>query len=174
MEVLGRAEIPGTFFIGKRMQWHRTLAGPTLDRAGPCSRSAKLPRMLPVFAICVGASAGALLRWRLGLWLSASGSLLPWGTLAANLLGGYLVGVCVALFQALPHLDPTWRLLLITGFLGGLTTFSSFSAEVVTMLTQQRYALALGTAALHLLGSLLLTMAGMRTMTYVLKLAAAE
>jgi CrcB protein len=119
--------------------------------------------MLPVLAICLGACAGALLRWRLGLWLSTPGALLPWGTLTANLVGGYLVGVAVAVFQALPQLDPAWRLLLITGFLGALTTFSSFSAEVVAMLQQQRYALALGTAALHLFGSLLLTVAGLKS-----------
>jgi CrcB protein len=119
--------------------------------------------MLPVLAICLGACAGALLRWRLGLWLSAPGALLPWGTLTANLVGGYLIGVCVAVFQALPQLDPAWRLLLVTGFLGALTTFSSFSAEVVAMLQQARYALALGTAALHLIGSLLLTVVGIRS-----------
>jgi CrcB protein len=118
--------------------------------------------MMSVLAICIGACAGALLRWRLGLWLSP-GAVLPWGTLAANLIGGYLVGVCVAVFQAMPHLDPAWRLLLITGFLGALTTFSSFSAEVVGMLGQQRYALALGTTALHLFGSLLLTVAGIKS-----------
>lgn len=118
--------------------------------------------MLSVLAICIGASIGALARWGLGLWLSP-GAVLPWGTLAANLIGGYLVGVCVAVFQAIPQLDPVWRLLLITGFLGALTTFSSFSAEVVDMLGQQRYALALGTAALHLFGSLLLTVAGIKT-----------
>lgn len=124
--------------------------------------------MLPVLAICLGACAGALLRWRLGLWLSAPGALLPWGTLSANLIGGYLVGVAVAVFQALPQLDPTWRLLLVTGFLGALTTFSSFSAEVVAMLQNARYTLALGTAALHLLGSLLLTVAGIKTVTLFL------
>lgn len=129
--------------------------------------------MSSVLAICLGASAGALLRWRLGLWLSTPGTLLPWGTLAANLVGGYLVGVCVAVFQALPQLDPAWRLLLITGFLGALTTFSSFSAEVVAMLLQQRYALALGTAVLHLFGSLLLTVAGLRTTALFLKMASA-
>ncbi len=125
--------------------------------------------MLAVLAICIGASAGALARWQLGLWLNplaASGALMPMGTLAANLVGGYLVGVCVAVFQALPQLDPVWRLALVTGFLGALTTFSSFSAEVVAMLTQQRYAMALATAALHLFGSLLLTIAGIRTATY--------
>ncbi len=118
--------------------------------------------MLSVVAICIGASVGALLRWRLGLWLSPGG-LLPWGTLAANLIGGYLVGLCIAVFQAMPQLDPVWRLALVTGFLGALTTFSSFSAEVVGMLGQQRYLLAFWTAAMHLFGSLLLTVAGLRT-----------
>ncbi|TXH88085.1 MAG: fluoride efflux transporter CrcB [Rhodoferax sp.] len=126
--------------------------------------------MLQVLAICLGASAGALARWQLGLWLNPSGvvvgSSLPLGTLAANLIGGYLIGVCVAVFQALPELHPAWRLALVTGFLGALTTFSSFSAEVVAMLGQQRYALALGTASMHLLGSLLLTIAGIRSATY--------
>jgi fluoride exporter len=129
--------------------------------------------MLAVLAICVGASAGALARWQLGLWLNPLGttaSSIPMGTLAANLIGGYLMGVCVAVFQWLPHLDPVWRLALVTGFLGALTTFSSFSAEVVTMLSQQRYALALGTAAAHLLGSLLLTVAGIRTASFFIAL----
>ncbi len=121
--------------------------------------------MISVFAICAGACLGALARWGLGLWLSP-GAIIPYGTLAANLLGGYLVGICVAVFQAVPQLDPIWRLALITGFLGALTTFSSFSAEVVGMLGQQRYALATGTTALHLFGSLLLTVAGMRTAVF--------
>jgi CrcB protein len=121
--------------------------------------------MMSVLAICIGASVGALARWSLGLWLNP-GALIPFGTLAANLIGGYLIGVCVAVFQALPDLDPTWRLLLVTGFLGALTTFSSFSAEVVGMLGQQRYALALGTAALHLFGSLLLTTAGIKSVAF--------
>lgn len=116
--------------------------------------------MLNIIAICLGASAGALARYGLGLWLSPGG-LIPWGTLAANLIGGYLVGVCVAVFQALPHLDPAWRLALVTGFLGALTTFSSFSAEVVGMLQQERYALGAATALAHLGGSLLLTVAGL-------------
>lgn len=118
--------------------------------------------MVSVIAICIGASIGALARWGLGLWLSP-GAIIPFGTLAANLIGGYLVGVCMGVFQAMPQLDPVWRLALVTGFLGALTTFSSFSAEVVGMLQQQRYGLALGTAALHLLGSLLLTVAGIKT-----------
>ena len=121
--------------------------------------------MLSVLAICIGACLGALARWGLGLWLTP-GALIPMGTLAANLIGGYLVGVAVAVFQALPHIDPAWRLAIVTGFLGALTTFSSYSAEVVGMLGQQRYLLGLGTAALHLFGSLLLTLAGIRTVTF--------
>jgi CrcB protein len=127
--------------------------------------------MSAVIAICIGACLGALARWQLGLWLNplvVPGAALPLGTLAANWIGGYLVGLAVALFQALPQLDPVWRLALITGFLGALTTFSSFSAEVVAMLGQQKYALALGTTALHLFGSLLLTVAGMRTLAFFL------
>lgn len=116
-------------------------------------------------AICLGACIGALARWRLSLWLNP-GALLPWGTLAANLVGGYLIGVCVAVFQALPQLDPAWRLALITGFLGALTTFSSFSAEVVAMLQNGRYGLALGTTGLHLFGSLLLTVTGLKSVAF--------
>ena len=123
--------------------------------------------MLSVAAICVGACIGALARWGLGLWLNPAG-LIPWGTLAANLIGGYLIGVCIATFQALPQIDPVWRLLLVTGFLGALTTFSTFSAEVVGLLQQDRYALALGTASLHLFGSLLLTLAGIKTATFLI------
>ena len=78
--------------------------------------------MSAVIAICIGACVGALARWQLGTWLNTQEALLPWGTLAANLIGGYLVGGCVAFFQAQPDLDPAWRLLLVTGFLGALTT----------------------------------------------------
>lgn len=129
--------------------------------------------MLSVFAICVGACFGALARWGLGLWLNPGAvvlNIMPLGTLAANLIGGYLVGICVAVFQAMPQLDPVWRLALVTGFLGALTTFSSFSAEVVGMLQQQRYGLALGTSALHLFGSLSLTVAGIKTVSSVLSI----
>ena len=121
--------------------------------------------MLPVIAICIGASIGALARWGLGLWLTPGG-LLPWGTLAANLVGGYLIGVAIALFQAMPQLDPLWRLLLITGFLGGLTTFSSLSAEVVEFLMTGRYGLALLTAGLHVLGSLAMTVLGLKSLAW--------
>ena len=107
--------------------------------------------MWSVLAICIGACVGALARWGLGLWLNPGG-LIPWGTLAANLLGGYLIGMCVATFQSMPQMDPAWRQLLVTGFLGALTTFSTFSTEIIGLLQQARYALALGTAALHLFG----------------------
>ena len=122
--------------------------------------------MLAVIAICIGACLGALARWQLGLWLNPSASdegLLPWGTLAANLIGGYLIGVCVGFFQNMPQLAPEWRLLCVTGFLGALTTFSTFSAEVVGMLQQGRLVLALFTAGVHLLGSLVLTYLGLYT-----------
>jgi fluoride exporter len=130
--------------------------------------------MPTVFAICLGASVGALSRWQLGLWLNPSGTagtVFPWGTLAANLLGAYLVGVCITVFQSIPDLDPVWRLALITGFLGALTTFSSFSVEVVTMVMQQRYLLAGATASAHLIGSLLLTVVGMKMAAFLLPVA---
>ena len=123
--------------------------------------------MISVIAICIGASLGALARWGLGLWLS-TGAAFPYGTLAANLIGGYLVGICVAVFQAIPQIDAVWRLALMTGFLGALTTFSSFSAEVVAMLQAQRYALAIGTAGVHLFGSLALTLVGIKTVAVLL------
>lgn len=118
--------------------------------------------MNAVVAICIGACAGALLRWQISEWLNPGG-LLPWGTAAVNLVGGYLIGLGVGVFTAHPELDPAWRLGLLTGFLGALTTFSAFSAEVVLMLQSQRYGLAFATAALHLLGSLVLTFAGLVT-----------
>ena len=123
--------------------------------------------VLSVLAICLGASLGAVARWGLALWLSPGG-LIPWGTLAANLIGGYLIGLCIAAFQAMPQLDPVWRLLLVTGFLGGLTTFSSFSAEVVGFLMSERYALALGTATAHVAGSLLMTILGIKSAAYLI------
>lgn len=121
--------------------------------------------MLAVSALCIGASLGALARWALGLALNAHGPL-PLGTLLANLLGGYLIGVCLGVFEARPAIDPVWRLALVTGFLGALTTFSTFSAEVVLMLREQRYAWAMGSAAMHLFGSLALTVLGLKTVDW--------
>ena len=115
--------------------------------------------MLHIIAICTGASLGALLRWQLGVWLTVPGQL-AWGTLAANALGGYSIGLVIAWLDASPHIDPIWRLAIITGFLGALTTFSSFSAEVIALLQAQRWGMALLWAMLHLGTSLCLTIAG--------------
>lgn len=113
-------------------------------------------------AICIGASLGALLRWQLGLWLSMPGHL-AWGTLVANAVGGYGIGLAIAWLDASPQLDPVWRLAIITGFLGALTTFSSFSAEVVSLLQAQRWGTAMAWAAVQLFTSLSLTIAGLYT-----------
>jgi fluoride exporter len=114
-------------------------------------------------AVGAGAAIGAWLRWLLGLWLNAVQPNLPFGTLAANLIGGYLVGVAVAFFATNTALAPEWRLAMITGFLGGLTTFSTFSAEAVSLLGSGRYGWAIGHSLAHLAGSLLLTVAGIAT-----------
>lgn len=114
-------------------------------------------------AIGAGAVLGAWLRWGLGLWLNPVYPAIPAGTLAANLIGGYLIGIAIAFFAQHPGLAPEWRLLLITGFLGSLTTFSTFSAEVVTMITRGQFFWALTTAALHLFGSLTATELGLWT-----------
>jgi CrcB protein len=116
-----------------------------------------------VVAVCVGGSVGCLLRWVLGMWLNSQTPVVPMGTLAANLIGAYVVGVAVAFFALNKSLEPAWRYLVITGFCGGLTTFSSFSAEVVLLLRQDRVMWALATASLNLFGSLLLTFGGIAT-----------
>ena len=120
-----------------------------------------------ITAISAGASAGAILRWVLSTRLNALFPSIPMGTLAANLLGGYLVGIAVAWFMDHPALPPELRLLVITGFLGGLTTFSTFSAEVVLLLQRGQAGWTLATAALHLFGSLALTFAGIATVSLV-------
>ncbi len=115
---------------------------------------------LAILAVFGGAGGGALLRWGLGGWLNPVFPTVPLGTLAANLIGGLLVGLAGAFFSHQGGLAPEWRLLVITGFLGGLTTFSTFSAEVVELVARQQYGWALGTASLHLFGSLMLTALG--------------
>jgi fluoride exporter len=120
-----------------------------------------------IVAICVGASGGALLRWGLGLRFNALFPAVPLGTLAANLLGGYVIGAAAAFFMAFSALAPEWRLLVITGFCGGLTTFSTFSAEVTSLLQQGRPVWACGAIAVHLIGSLLMTFAGIGTVTWI-------
>jgi CrcB protein len=118
--------------------------------------------LLPLLVLCLGASAGALARWQLGLWLNTGATWLPLGTLVANLVGGLVIGMLIALFNAHPEIDPLWRLALITGFLGALTTFSTFSAETVQLLLADRIDQALALAAVHLIGSLALTWVGLK------------
>jgi CrcB protein len=114
-------------------------------------------------AIGIGAAVGAWLRWGLGLWLNPVFPTLPLGTLTANLLGGYLIGLAIAFFAQQPGLSPEWRLLIITGFLGGLTTFSTFSAEIFTLLSRQQWTWGAMSVLLHLAGSVLMTGLGVWT-----------
>ena len=123
--------------------------------------------MTAFVAIGFGAAIGAWLRWGLGLWLNPVFPTLPYGTLAANLIGGYLVGVAIAYFAQHPGLPPEWRLFLITGFLGGLTTFSTFSAEIVTLISRNQLGWALTAASVHLFGSLTLTALGVWTFKWI-------
>lgn len=115
---------------------------------------------LPMLAVFGGAGCGALLRWWLGGLLNPVFPTIPLGTLAANLIGGLLVGVASAFFTHNTGVPPELRLLVITGFLGGLTTFSTFSVEVVTLIGRQEYRWAMGAAGVHLVGSLMLTAVG--------------
>lgn len=114
-------------------------------------------------AVGFGAALGAWLRWGLGVWLNPTLTELPPGTLTANLVGGYLVGIAIAFSMQHPGLSPEWRLFIITGFLGGLTTFSTFSAETVTLLLRGQYAWGMGIIMAHLGGSLLMTVLGMQS-----------
>lgn len=121
----------------------------------------------PVIAIALGSAIGGLLRWVLSLQFNALFPAIPPGTLLANLLGGYVVGLAVAYFVSAPDIAPEWRLLIITGFCGGLTTFSTFSAEVVTLIQQGRVAWAAGAIGVHLAGSLAMTVAGMASWQWI-------
>lgn len=118
-------------------------------------------------AVGVGAALGAWLRWWLGIALNAITPNLPLGTLAANLIGGYLIGVAVEVFSQQGALPVEMRLFVITGFLGGLTTFSSFSAEAVGLLMESRYAWAMLLISSHLIGSIVMTVLGIFTVRSV-------
>jgi CrcB protein len=120
-----------------------------------------------IIVISVGAIAGALLRWWLGNALNSHFPTIPPGTLTANLIGAYVVGIAVALFAAYPAIAPEWRLLVITGFCGALTTFSTYSAELVTLLQQGRAAWACAAAFVHLGGSIVMTFAGIGTVAWL-------
>jgi CrcB protein len=121
-----------------------------------------------ILAIGFGAVIGALLRWQLGAKLNGLFPTIPPGTLVANLLGAYVIGLAIAFFATFTAISPEWRLLVVTGFCGGLTTFSTFSAEITTLLQQGRISWALGTVAAHVVGSVLMTFAGIGTL-YLLR-----
>lgn len=116
---------------------------------------------LPALAVSIGAALGALLRWRLGTALNSVFPAIPPGTLTANIIGGYIIGVAIAYFGQASDIAPEWRLVVVTGFCGGLTTFSTFSAEVVSLLQEGRLTMAMTAIATHVVGSLLATLAGL-------------
>ncbi len=117
-----------------------------------------------ILAISVGAALGALLRWQLGIRLNALFPTIPPGTLVANLAGAYVIGLAIAFFTSFSAISPEWRLLVITGFCGGLTTFSTFSAELMILLDEGRISWALGIIVAHVVGSVVMTFAGVATM----------
>ena len=121
-----------------------------------------------IVAIALGAALGALLRWQLGSKLNSVFPTIPPGTLTANLIGAYVIGLCIAFFATYPAISPEWRLLVVTGFCGGLTTFSTFSAEITILLQQGRISWALGAVVAHVVGSIAMTFAGIGTI-YLLK-----
>jgi fluoride exporter len=120
-------------------------------------------------AVAVGGMLGCLLRWVLAILLNRYFPSVPPGTLAANLIGCYIIGVAIALFTQYPGLAPEWRLFITTGFCGGLTTFSTFSAEVVVLMQSGRNSAALMAIGTHLFGSLLMTFAGIGTVAWLNK-----
>jgi CrcB protein len=120
-----------------------------------------------VLAISIGAALGALLRWVLALKLNSLFPEIPPGTLVANLFGAYIIGVAIAYFAGAPDIPGEWRLFIITGFCGGLTTFSTFSAEVVSLLQQGRTAMAGSIVAVHVIGSAMMTFLGIGSYAWV-------
>jgi CrcB protein len=126
--------------------------------------------MYSLLSISLGASLGAILRWFFDVSMNSLFPNMPLGTLTANLVGAYLIGIAMAIFAAQPNLSPEWRLLVITGFLGGLTTFSSFSAQVTQMLQQDKLFWAGTTIATHVAGSIAMTFLGLATVALVKKL----
>ena len=116
-----------------------------------------------IAAVAIGAVLGALLRWQLGARLNSLFPTIPPGTLAANLIGAYVIGLAMAFFSSYPAISPEWRLLIVTGFCGELTTFSTFSGEITVLLQQGQVLLAAGAVAGHVAGSVLMTFAGIGT-----------
>ncbi len=120
-----------------------------------------------VTAVAAGAALGALLRWWFGIAQNPVFPTLPLGTLTANLIGGYLVGIAIEYFHHNTVLPPEARLFAITGFLGGLTTFSTFSAETVTLMLREQYGWAFVIIFSHLAGSLAMTVLGIMTIKWL-------
>jgi len=123
--------------------------------------------VLQFAAVGIGAALGAWLRWCLSMWLNPRLPMFPLGTLASNLIGGYLVGIAVAFFALRGDLPVEWRLFVITGFLGGLTTFSTYSAEVTDLLMRGAYVTASALALTHVAASIVLTIAGFATFQFL-------
>lgn len=121
-----------------------------------------------LIAIAIGGSAGSVLRWLLAVRLNALFPSLPPGTLTVNLVGGFIIGAAMAYFLRNPALDPAWKLLIVTGFCGGLTTFSTFSLEIVTLMQSGNYLWAMTSVLTHVIGSLLMTFAGFWLISLVL------
>ncbi|GAB3409686.1 hypothetical protein GCM10027361_17580 [Erwinia aphidicola] len=126
----------------------------------PASKFAEDSMLKPLLAVMIGGCAGCVIRWLLAVRLNALFPNLPPGTLLVNLVGGFIIGVAVAWFMRHPQLDPAWKLLITTGLCGGMTTFSTFSLEVVTLLQAGNYVWAITSVLIHVLGSLLMTIAG--------------
>jgi len=122
---------------------------------------------LAVLAVAIGGAFGALARWMISYRLNALFPAIPPGTLAANIIGGYIIGIAIAFFATRPDVSPEWRLFIITGFCGGLTTFSTFSAEVVMLIQQGELAKMAAAIALHLVGSLAATILGIATWSWI-------
>lgn len=116
-------------------------------------------------AVAVGAGLGALLRWWLSVRLNALFPAIPPGTLASNLIGSYVIGASIAFFANAPAIPPEWRLFVVTGFCGGLTTFSTFSAEMVSLIREGQVPWAFTELVVHVTGSLIMTFAGIATVS---------
>ncbi|MEF3091762.1 fluoride efflux transporter CrcB [Raoultella sp. WB_B2P2-3] len=120
-----------------------------------------------LFAVVIGGSLGCVIRWVLSMRLNGSFPNLPPGTLLVNLIGGFIIGLALAFFVRQPHLDPAWKFFITTGLCGGMTTFSTFSAEVVVLLQNGNYSWAIISVLAHVFGSLLMTAAGFLVMTVI-------
>ncbi len=120
-----------------------------------------------LIAIAIGAAAGAWIRWGLGMSLNGLFPTMPPGTVLANLVGGYIIGLALAFFASNPSISQEWRLLIMTGFCGGLTTFSTFSAETLTLIQEGRMVWALGAISVHVIGSLVMTALGLLTYQFL-------